>query len=343
MPRRPTIAMLAAEAGVSVATVDRVLNGRLPVRAMTAERVVRAADAIGYHAAASIRQRLLAEPPRRRLGFLLQKRHDTFYQILGRDVQAATLGCGDIRGTAAVSYMDDLSPALIAERLLDLGRRVDAIAVVSVDHPYVSEAIAALARKNVPVFAMLTDLTAPASAGYVGRDNRKEGRTAAWMIARTAHRPGRIGIIMGSHRYLCQETAETSFRSFLREHAPDFRPLDPLVNLEDAAMSRAATVDMISHVDDLAGVYICGGGVDGVIDGARDMLSRRRVVVICNELTPKTRAGLLDGVVTAVISTRTLEMAEATVQAMARRLAQPEEQRPVHVAIPFDLYVPENV
>jgi len=40
MGRRPTIADLAEAAGVSVATVDRVLNARHPVREATAERVL---------------------------------------------------------------------------------------------------------------------------------------------------------------------------------------------------------------------------------------------------------------------------------------------------------------
>ncbi|TIU74187.1 MAG: LacI family DNA-binding transcriptional regulator, partial [Mesorhizobium sp.] len=39
MAKRPTITDLARTSGVSVATVDRVLNNRLPVREETARRV----------------------------------------------------------------------------------------------------------------------------------------------------------------------------------------------------------------------------------------------------------------------------------------------------------------
>ena len=66
MAKRPTIADLARDAGVSVATVDRVLNGRLPVREETARRVYEAANAIGYHAAGLIRQRLQQDLPQYR-------------------------------------------------------------------------------------------------------------------------------------------------------------------------------------------------------------------------------------------------------------------------------------
>ena len=61
--------------------------------------------------------------------------------------------------------------------------------------------------------AILTELGAEAAAPYIGRDNRKEGRTAAWLIVKAARRPGKVGIIVGSHRFLCQETAEISFRA----------------------------------------------------------------------------------------------------------------------------------
>ena len=42
--RRPTIADLAREAGVSLATADRVLNGRMKVREETARKVSEAAE-----------------------------------------------------------------------------------------------------------------------------------------------------------------------------------------------------------------------------------------------------------------------------------------------------------
>jgi transcriptional regulator with XRE-family HTH domain len=89
MSRRPTIADLARAAGVSVATVDRVLNARHRVREPTAERVIGAADAIGYHAATLLKTRLRTDLPERTFAFLLQ-RPDAFYTQFGGDLAAAT-------------------------------------------------------------------------------------------------------------------------------------------------------------------------------------------------------------------------------------------------------------
>ncbi len=49
MAKRPTMTDLAKAAGVSIATVDRVINRRLPVNSYTTQRVVDAAEAIGFH------------------------------------------------------------------------------------------------------------------------------------------------------------------------------------------------------------------------------------------------------------------------------------------------------
>src|SRR5690349_3894408 len=117
---RPTIADLAQAAGVSVSTVDRVLNGRDPVRRPTAERVLAAAE------------------------------------------------------------------------------EADSVALVAADHPRVTGAIDRLHVRGVPVLALVSDLSAPNRAGYVGLDNWKVGRTAAWAIANLRRRPGNVAIFVGS-------------------------------------------------------------------------------------------------------------------------------------------------
>ena len=342
MSKRPTVSDLASAAGVSIATVDRVLNQRHPVREGTADRVMRAAESIGYHATSLLKQRLRVDVPQRTLGFLLQKR-DAFYQQLAEDLQAATRDATSLRGKPIIEFVSELSPATIAERLRHLGEQADAVALVSVDHPYVSQAIEALRTRCVPTFAILSDLTAEARAGFIGRDNRKEGRTAAWMIAKTARRPGKVGIIVGSHRYLCQETAEISFRAYFREHASNFDVLEPLTNLEDARIAHVAMRNMMATNPDLVGLYICGGGMEGVVAAAREEPTHDPVAIVCNELTPKTRAGLIEGVLTAVIATPTALLATKTVAAMAQAIAAPSGGPPGQILVPFDLYISTNI
>src|SRR5918995_3194359 len=216
---RPTIADLARAANVSISTVDRVLNGRDPVRRARAERVLKAAEEIGFYATGAIRQRLLTEQPQRTLGFILQKRSTPFYRLLGDALAEATSTSTAIRGHPVIDDLEEITPTAVSDRLLKLGKRTDAVALVAADHPHATKAIDQLKTSQVLVFALIPDLSASGRTGFIGLDNRKVGRTAAWTMANSCKRPGDIGIFVGSHRFLCQELCEMSFRSYFRENA----------------------------------------------------------------------------------------------------------------------------
>src|SRR3712207_6428034 len=125
---RPTIADLARAAGVGVSTVDRVLNGREPVRRPTAERVLAAAERIGYHATGLSRQRLGADKPDRTFGFVLQQRSMSLYGPLGDALAEATRASPTVRGRPKIDFLEELTPASVADRLLRLGKDADAVA-----------------------------------------------------------------------------------------------------------------------------------------------------------------------------------------------------------------------
>src|SRR4051812_6722809 len=106
-----------------------------------------------------------------------------------------------------VTFLDDLAPESAVDRLRGRG---------------------------VPVLALVSDLSAPNGAGYVGLDNWKVGRTAAWAVADLRQRPGDVAIVVGSHRYRCQEACEMGARSYFREYAPDLQLLEPRCGLSRA-------------------------------------------------------------------------------------------------------------
>jgi LacI family transcriptional regulator len=184
MGSRPTIADLATKSGVSVATVDRVLNGRHPVREETSRRVYEAATAIGYHGAGLIRQRLHADLPLVKLGILLQKPESEFYKAFAVTVEKAIRDASKFRGVCVLDFIPDLAPAVVVEKLKAMAPRVHAIAMVAVDHPNITAAVGELRGKGTPVFSLLSDFATGVRSGYVGIDNRKVGRTAAWTIAK---------------------------------------------------------------------------------------------------------------------------------------------------------------
>nr|WP_321984839.1 substrate-binding domain-containing protein [uncultured Lichenicoccus sp.] len=263
--RRLTITDLAREADVSVSTVDRVLNGRLPVHPETAARVLAAADRIGFYAAGLIRQRLEAQAPVRRLGFVLRQRSAPFYQALGTALRDAVLDNRAMRGQPVIEYLDDLTPTAVAAALPRIDSQSDALALVAADHAHVTQRIDELHGRGVRCFALLSDLTATSRAGYAGLDSRKAGRFAGWAVSRLARAPGPLAIMLGSHRYLGHELCELGYRSYFRETGSGFHVLEALVSLEEPRLAFEATADLLRRVPDLVGLYVAGGGIAGVI------------------------------------------------------------------------------
>lgn len=336
------MADVAKAAGVGVATVDRVINQRARVRADTAQRVLDAAESLGFRRAGLIWRRMTEQNRPLKLGFLLQSQRSPFYRELGHALRQAVQAMSHPNASSLIEFMDDLTPRNVAARLLALGGTVDAVALVAADHPVINQAIETLNKKGVPVFAFVTDLTAPAITGYVGIDHRKVGRMAAWAIENLCQRRGKIGLILGSHRYLCQEQCEISFRTYLRENAPEFQVLETLVSLEDGALARAATLELLHCHPDLVAVYVAGGGIEGVLDALRQA-AVPDLVTVCHDLTDVTRQALLDGHAKVVLSHPRDWMARRLCESMSEAIQNRQERSRVQDILPFTVYTVANV
>ncbi|WP_274426926.1 LacI family DNA-binding transcriptional regulator [Chelativorans sp. YIM 93263] len=348
MGQRPTIADVAHEAGVSVATVDRVLNGRHRVREETARRVYEAAQAVGYHAAALIHQRITAELPVMDFGFLLQKEAQPFYQGLARALTEAAVGVRDVRVRPHIAFAEGQAPSAIVAQLEPLATRTQAIAAVSVDHHSVTQAVEALKVNGKPVFALLSDFAQGVRESYVGLNNIKVGRTAAWLIAHTARRPGKVALFVGGHRWHGHELRETGFRSFFREYAPEFEILETMVNLDTRRLTYEATLNLLDRYPDIAGFYVAGGGMEGAIMALREEMSERdgsamRPSVIVNELTPDSTAALQEHLITGILATPLQSMCRSLLEHMVNSVRSGQAETSGQLFLPVTIHVPESL
>ena len=340
MARRATIQDLAEQAGVSVSTIDRILNGRAKVRPGTAAKVLAVAEALQFYALPSLRERLKVEGEKVRLGFLLQQSHRTFYRLIGDALhQAAAESTEPVE--VVIEHMDDLSPEAVAARMLQMGGQVQAIAVVSAQHARIAHAIEALSEAGVPTFGLISELSAACEVGYVGLDNWRVGRTAAWAVAGLCRRPGPVGILIGNHRYRCQEMNESGFRSYCREHGAEFTLLEPQQTFEDRSIARDVTDQLLRREPDLVGLYVSGGGMAGVLEALRSSGRGRSIVTVGHEITDHTRLGLMDNDLSLVLAHPIQRLAMEAVVHMLRDLRA--RMGLVKHLIGFDIFTPENI
>jgi len=220
--------------------------------------------------------------------------------------------------------------------------RVDAVAVIATESPYISEAVDFLMERRTPVVALLSDLSSPNLAGYVGINNRMAGRSAAWAIAHCAGQTGIVGVLIGSHGYLGQEEREIGFRSYFRAKALDFKVLEPIVCFDEPENAYKQTIELLKTSDELVGLYSVGGGNKGIIRAIEESRISRKLAYVCHELTPTTRAGLSAGVIDVVLAHDVPELARATLKMLADiKNAMPNKKQ--SSVVPFAIYTSENI
>lgn len=341
--KRPTIRDLAQAAGVSPATVDRVLNGRLPVRDDTARKVSEAAERIGYHGANAIRQRLLASQPEYRVGIVLQKERHAFYQNFAANLVQAAAEIHDRRISVAVSFTQSAEPSEVAQLLLQAAGRVHAVAATGLDHHDVTNAVSALRARGIPTFSLLSDFAQGEREGYFGTNNMKVGRTAAWLMSRIAGRPGKMALFIGGHRYHGHALREAGFRAYMREYAPDFEVLDAIVNLEARQLTREALLGVLARHPDLVGVYCAGGGMEGAIAALHESGADERISCLVHELTPESRQALLERRITGILQTPLKELCTELMATIVHTIENGMAENPGQRFVVPTLWTPESI
>lgn len=298
---RSRIPDIARAAGVSTATVDRVLHGRLPVRPTTAQRVLKAAAELQYLPDTELWRTL--RPPPMELAFLLPAGTNRYLRMLGDSVGGASDALAPYHVRCRVHYIDSFDPAKVAAALRRHGRDAQGLAFMALEHPRVREAVEELADAGVHVLTLISDLAQSRREAYVGMDNRAAGRTAATLIGRfLGPRTGSVAMIAGSLAYRGHEEREMGFLRLMQDEFPALQVVGVREGRDDADTNYRLTLGLLKQHPDLVGLYNIGGGAEGV---GRALKERRRdqpTVFVGHGLTPDTRALLIDGTLDAVIT-----------------------------------------
>ena len=341
--KRPTIPDLAEAAGVSISTVNRVLNNPESVRKPTRDRVHHAAEELGFYGLGVIEHSVRKSRATHKLGVLLQQESRTFYHNLGKALHTAAETYPDANIKLTLIHLEDLSPDNVSNALLELSETCDSIALVAAQHPLVAQAIQTVMQKGIPVTGLIAPLYAADNVNFVGLDNWKVGRVAAWAFDKMVREPGKIGILVGNPRYQNQELNESGFRSYFRENNSKFTLLEPLPTYESSAVGRELVEDLLKKHPDLCGLFVSGGGITGALAGLRDMPRRQDFVTVGYELFDATRTGLLDGTLTMVISHPLEELARQTIATLVSSISSKPAIGAQRVALDFQIYTSESL
>ena len=300
---RSTIVDIAREAGVSTATVDRVLNNRSGARSRTRDLVLETAKRLGYipdgtplSAPAPVDHGAVIQ-----LDFVLPGGDNPFIAALHEQIELQAKARPDL--AVAVHTIEGLDPDALARTLRDVGGHSQGIGVVALDHPTVREALRALAAARVEVVTLASDIHHVPRAGYIGIDNRAAGRLAGYLVSRFLgeRAVGKVALIAGSLAYRGHEEREMGFRHVLAEMSPSLQMLEVREMRDDPEKAYLEAAALLDRHPDLVAIYNVGAGSTGVGRALKERGREKLVIFVGHELTDGTRELLLNGALDALI------------------------------------------
>lgn len=203
---------IAAQAGVSEATVSRVINGKAGVSATTRQAVVAAMDVLGYERPPKLRERSAGL-----IGLITPELSNPIFPAFAQVIEQVLTSRGYTpvlcTQTPGGSTEDQLTDLLVE-------RGVAGIIFVSglhADSTADTDRYVKLAGRGVP-FVMINGYTEKISAPFVSTDDRAAVRLAVSHLAELGHE--RIGLAIGPRRFVPVVRKIESFVQHMRTLLP---------------------------------------------------------------------------------------------------------------------------
>jgi LacI family transcriptional regulator len=339
---RPTVNDIAREAGVSLATVDRVMNARPGVRAQTVARVQDAIARLGYVrdvAAANLARRQV-----HRVAFVLPDGRSAFLQALAAAAEGATARALFDRMAVRVIRVSPFDPTAYVralDGLLALG--VDGVAVMAPETPQVRDAIRRVHDAGVAVAALVSDQPAAPRDRFVGIDNVQAGRTAAALLGRfMGSSEGRVLVLAGSMLSRDHIERRRGFEQVMAERFPGLAILPSIEGRDDAATVERLLPAALEALAPVGGIYSIGAGNRGLIAVLERSGLAGRMPVVVHDLTPHVRAALVSGTVDACITQDVGHIVRSALRVL-RAKAEGTPIDPAQEAIRIEILIRENL
>ena len=295
MPNPVTINQIAEAAGVSTATVDRVLNNRPGVNPATVHKVREAVSALGGGAPVRGRPRSTSNY---RFGFVLPATRRGFFDLVDRVVAQAA---GDFRHQhiTEITHRVPVADANVCAAELMKLSDLDGIALLAPDVPQVKLAINELVRAGVHVVTLFSDVPGSMRETAIGADNRAAGRTAGLLLGRSMPRgePSLCALFSPSTRYAAEIDRRIGFAQVLEERFPNVqvKRLFELPESEDEAYEYARTTLVPEGDVRLCGIYNVGPGSFGIGRALTELGHDHELMVVAHDLLEVHRSMLISG------------------------------------------------
>jgi len=316
---RPTTKDLAKAAGVSRATVDRVLNERPGVQQKTIKAVHAAIAELGFVRNMSAAN--LAKSRVYRILFLLPRVGGEFLTGIEAQIGAAkqAMRSENIEITAKRSLSRD--PHKVVETLSAISRETyDGVALMASESPQVRDAIVRLMERGVKVVQLISGQPDIRPYDFVGIDNYAAGATAARLLGGFCRaQTGNVLVVTDTMTSLDSAERRLGFDEVLQHSFPGLTALSTLESHGDDERANEIVGNIYRNFRDIVGVYVMSSEAAGPLAAVFEHSDPNAQVIVAHEQTPSNVGFLKDGRVDALIAQNTGHAVRSAVRLLKAR------------------------
>lgn len=292
-----TMRKIAEIANVSRGTVDKVLNNRPGVSDPVRERVKQVADSLNYKPNL-IGKALAGQNNQKTIGVIIAPDYNPFVKEIKQGVKKAALEISDY----GFNIDQRILKSLDSQEQIDIinsfiKNKVDAIAMFSIDSVQVMQKINELTQMGIPVVTFNSDIADSDRLCYIGQDHLKGGAVAGDLMIKLLLDDAQVLIITSLISLDCHKDRIAGFKAGLDDQCSGIKIIDIIENEDKEQTAFDATLEMLKKYPGITGIYVTGGGVDGVGNALKSLGKGKTVKVICHDLVENTIALLKEGIV----------------------------------------------
>ncbi|MBQ9062734.1 MAG: LacI family DNA-binding transcriptional regulator [Eubacterium sp.] len=252
---KTTMQTIAELAGVSRATVDKVVHNRPGVNEETRRRIKELINETGFQPV-QVRKALRNAAMNLRIAVIMPELQEPFMKQLKKGTDAAAARYKKYGLKAEYYYYSPFDPQSVIAILNYLkSEAVNAIAVRGIMHDEIRLRINDFVGAGIPVFTFDADLPDTDRLCFIGEDLYRTGQLGASLLCMAIGYHGEIAVLTGASNVETSIRRLQGFSDYIAQNAPDVRIVSVEETLTQPELTYQKTAALLERYPDLAGIW----------------------------------------------------------------------------------------
>ena len=341
-----TIKDIAARAGVSVGTVDRVLHNRPNVSKKTLEKVNKALDELDYR-------------PNMYASALAYNKTYTFYCVLPKheqdaywdEIEEGALACTEFRRDFGIKlkfmYYERFNAAAFTRMVREfLTEKFDGVIIVPTTLEQTARFTEKLTERQIPYVLLDSYMPDLKPLTFFGQDSFASGYFAAKMLMLIANKEKEIALMKQTRNGLVgskqQANRETGFRHYMVDHYPEIKITEVDLPLDEEKKDYDGILEKFFKEHPQVHHCITFNSKAHLVGEILQKTNRRNIQIMGYDMVPKNVKCIHNGSISFLIAQHAYQQGYASVDALFNAIVMKRQVNPVNY-MPIEILTKENV